>query len=203
MRYYTQQVFPIFWDSIGPSATHVVCWVKAQGMREKAFPALCPALKGQLMDTFFVKFCQVTTFLREPVIADCGVSTAVSRIMTSLTSQWHCSLKLSAIKIRTPLYFKLFYSTCSECNQSFSASTRVWFLSKGFTKWSCVLNLLNTLLTLLKTCWHVLVQNWSSHQSSITNSYDKKKCKQVITHMGEWNLYYKELQGKLTKQVWL
>ncbi|XP_022517989.2 uncharacterized protein LOC125801710 [Astyanax mexicanus] len=87
IRYYTrfpsQQVFEIFWESIAPSATHLIYWTKAQRRGEAAIPTPSPARKIHLLDELFIYCLRVAAGLKEQVIADiCGVSIAtVSRII--------------------------------------------------------------------------------------------------------------------------
>ncbi|XP_076880278.1 uncharacterized protein LOC143528465 [Brachyhypopomus gauderio] len=87
IRYYTrfpsQQVFEIFWESIAPSAKHLIFWTKAQRMGEEASATPSPARKIQLIDELFIYCLCVAAGLKEQVIADiCGVSIAtVSRII--------------------------------------------------------------------------------------------------------------------------
>ncbi|XP_078029682.1 uncharacterized protein LOC144466498 [Epinephelus lanceolatus] len=82
IRFPSEAVFMVFWESIHPSASRLVYWSEAQ---KTAFGAPSPHRKLPLIDECFMFFCRIAAGLKEKVLAsifNVSVSTVSQTILT-------------------------------------------------------------------------------------------------------------------------
>lgn len=85
MRFSSNKVFTVFWESVYPSASRLVYWSKAQ-QAARVIPS--PQQKLELIDELFMSLCRVAAGLQEKTLSslfEVSVST-VSRIILTWTS---------------------------------------------------------------------------------------------------------------------
>ncbi|XP_032419231.1 uncharacterized protein LOC116720208 [Xiphophorus hellerii] len=74
IRFYTkfpsECVFRVFWESIAPSASHLVYWTTAQKLGEEACAEASPARCMPLIDEFLMYSFKVAVGMKEQLIAD-------------------------------------------------------------------------------------------------------------------------------------